>query len=431
MKSFKTKFFSIQAIPSILSWMVFIAFFFAFLSLNTDYISLGKRATASIAPIEAISYPQVREPSFMPYQSFFPARILYEPSYHSVAPLGPNFMDLYETTPDFHIDFAWTKLIDRLELDGFDRKFLVYTFASLGPESYSPQYMAAKIYELYRVGDGRIETPHRAEDLVPRYYQQLVEKVNLAEILKFSKKYKREFQDIRKRYGVPEEIVLSILAVETSFGTNLGNNSALQVLGSMAATDNVAMLAYNGPTRQTKALSSYALNRTLQARSEWAYKELTALLDFSRRYKRNIAAMPSSRFGAIGLCQFMPSNIEAFGIDGDRDGRIDLFTPVDAMHSVANYLSKHGWSSNAGKSHQLQIIYTYNHDYTYAQNVLTVANQIKGGKDGSIALSRNPLRAISWQASHSDSFLAKRIRTGGRTAPIKGKLDNYSSLLGL
>ncbi len=85
-----------------------------------------------------------------------------------------------------------------------------------------------------------------------------------------------------------------------------------------------------------------------------------------------------SIYGAIGLCQFMPSNVFSFGVDGDQNGRVDPFAKPDALHSIANYLRGHGWRKGMDREGQHRIIFDYNHSTIYANTVLAMAEKIRG-----------------------------------------------------
>jgi membrane-bound lytic murein transglycosylase B len=84
-----------------------------------------------------------------------------------------------------------------------------------------------------------------------------------------------------------------------------------------------------------------------------------------------------SIYGAIGLCQFMPSNVFLYGVDADGDGRIDPFTKLDALHSIANYLRGYGWREGLDRTGQHRIIFAYNNSTVYANTVLAVAEKIR------------------------------------------------------
>ena len=73
----------------------------------------------------------------------------------------------------------------------------------------------------------------------------------------------------------------------------------------------------------------------------------------------------------------MPTSALIYGVDADRDGRIDLFMKADAFYSIANYLREHGWSCRMDRASKHKAVYTYNHSDVYANTVLAVAEKLK------------------------------------------------------
>jgi peptidoglycan lytic transglycosylase B len=123
------------------------------------------------------------------------------------------------------------------------------------------------------------------------------------------------------RYGVPPEVVVAIIGVETFYGRNTGNFETLSAL---------ATLAFDYPPRAALFL-----------------RELENLFLLAREQGRDPASYQGSYAGAIGYPQFLPSSIRAFAVDFDGNGRIDLEAePADAIGSVARYLAEHGWQRN-------------------------------------------------------------------------------------
>jgi membrane-bound lytic murein transglycosylase B len=138
----------------------------------------------------------------------------------------------------------------------------------------------------------------------------------------------REFMDLHRRalaraeerWGVPAEIIVAIIGVETFYGRITGNYRVLDAL---------ATLAFDYPRR-----------------SEFFSKELKNFLILSRDQGVDAASLKGSYAGAMGYGQFMPSSYRAYAVDFDDDGKIDIWNnPVDAIGSVANYFSRHGWRS--------------------------------------------------------------------------------------
>lgn len=127
-----------------------------------------------------------------------------------------------------------------------------------------------------------------------------------------------------ERYGVPAEIIVGIIGVETIYGRNTG---------SFRVLDTLATLGFDYPP---------APNR--MKRMEFFRRELEQTLLFARESGLNPFELLGSYAGAVGLPQFMPGSIRRFAVDFSGDGKVDLRnSPVDAIGSVANFLVEHGW----------------------------------------------------------------------------------------
>lgn len=120
-----------------------------------------------------------------------------------------------------------------------------------------------------------------------------------------------------QKYGVPAEYIVAIIGVETAYGRNVGKYNVLQSLTT---------LAFDFPKR-----------------SKFYRSELEQFLLLTRSEKINPYRLTGSYAGAMGMSQFISSSYRHYAIDFDRDGKKDLWRPADAIGSVANYFSKHGW----------------------------------------------------------------------------------------
>jgi membrane-bound lytic murein transglycosylase B len=119
-------------------------------------------------------------------------------------------------------------------------------------------------------------------------------------------------------YGVPEDVIIGIIGVETTFGKNIG---------TFRVIDALATLAFDYPKR-----------------GAYFRGELEHYLVFSREQKIDPLKMKGSYAGAIGIPQFMPGSFRRFAVDFDGDGQINLATsPADAIGSIGNFLKSHGW----------------------------------------------------------------------------------------
>jgi membrane-bound lytic murein transglycosylase B len=269
----------------------------------------------------------------------------------------------------------WTPLIDRLAADGFEEQALRELFSR--PEvQFEPRVMGGKVESLLR---GRVAAGEAPGSSSSRngVMKGLLKNPVLAKARAFLNENRETLNGVESFYGVPKEILVSVLLIETRLGEYLGEKIAFNRLASMAlSTDLENIRPYISRRFLTAQNEAYARDR-VQAKSEWAYNELKAFLDYTRKSGLDPLAIPGSVYGAIGLCQFMPSNIFLFGIDADGDGRIDLFSKDDALHSVANYLRGHGWSPDLPRRAQQKVIYAYNHCSVYVNTVLAVADRLK------------------------------------------------------
>jgi membrane-bound lytic murein transglycosylase B len=121
-----------------------------------------------------------------------------------------------------------------------------------------------------------------------------------------------------QHFGVPPEVVVAIIGVETRYGG---------VTGRYRVIDALATLAFDYPRR-----------------ADFFRRELEAFLLLSREEALDPLTPLGSYAGAMGLGQFIPSSYRHYAVDFDFDGVRDLFAnPVDAIGSVANYFKEHGW----------------------------------------------------------------------------------------
>lgn len=124
-------------------------------------------------------------------------------------------------------------------------------------------------------------------------------------------------EEVRQRYGVQPQYLAAFWAVESNFGRNTGGFSVLQAL---------ATLAYD------------------PRRAEFFRREILTALRIIDEGHISAADMSGSWAGAMGQLQFMPSIFNQHGVDGDGDGRIDIWNSLpDIFYSAANFLSKSGW----------------------------------------------------------------------------------------
>jgi membrane-bound lytic murein transglycosylase B len=136
----------------------------------------------------------------------------------------------------------------------------------------------------------------------------------------FWKEHETALREVSFETGVPAEIILGIIGVETLYGQRKGNYLVLDALYT---------IAFGYPKRATYFTS-----------------ELGKFLELAEKEKLDITEVKGSYAGAMGYCQFMPSSYLAYAKSYDQEGTRDLInSPEDAISSVANYLAVHRWEN--------------------------------------------------------------------------------------
>lgn len=268
----------------------------------------------------------------------------------------------------------WTPLIERLVADNFDEQALRNIFDRPGI-NFDPGIMSCKLKELINKRYKKQDTVSASK--VRAAYARFLRPEAIAEAESYLQRNRETLQGIMENYCVPKEIVVSILLVETELGHHLGNRWAFNTLASMALSyDLETIRPYLTPDLLTRRTEEFARKRC-QQKADWAYRELKALIRYASDNGIDPLSIPGSLYGAIGICQFMPTKISVYGVDADRDGHINLFSEQDALYSMANYLRSHGWRCNMTAKRQYRVILAYNNSKIYADTIMNVAKKLK------------------------------------------------------
>ncbi|VWX62742.1 Membrane-bound lytic murein transglycosylase B [Burkholderiales bacterium 8X] len=158
------------------------------------------------------------------------------------------------------------------------------------------------------------------------YRARFIDPVRIAAGVRFWRANAAALQRAEAEFGVPAEIIVGIIGVETIYGRNMG---------SFRVIDALATLSFDFPDAHPRAA----------ARREFFRGELESFLSTESRTAEDPMVPLGSYAGAMGMPQFMPSSLAKYAIDFDRDGRIDLVdNPTDVIGSVANYFKAFGWT---------------------------------------------------------------------------------------
>ena len=194
-------------------------------------------------------------------------------------------------------------LIDDLKADGFEESYIRDV---LGRAKYQQSIIDA----ISRPAERRLNWGE--------YRAIFIEQRRINQAIQFWKEHKETLLKAEEVYGVPPEIVLAIMGVETRFGRITGNYRVLDAL---------ATLGFDYPKR-----------------ADFFLGQLGDYFRLARQEGVEPGVLKGSYAGAMGYGQFIPSSFLAYAVDFDGDQQRDIWgNPVDAIGSVANYFARHGW----------------------------------------------------------------------------------------
>ena len=200
-------------------------------------------------------------------------------------------------------------ILEMQERHGFESEFLQYRFSRLQPnETVLKAIRPPAVPELQRSWE--------------RYRARFLNERRVAAGIRFWNENATTLKRASAIYGVPEEVIVAIIGVETEYGRNTGKFGVMQAL---------ATLAFRYPPR-----------------APFFRSELENYLLLARENGFDPLVLKGSYAGAMGIPQFMPSSQRRYAVDFDGDGRVDLTRSVeDAIGSVASFLAQHGWEAGS------------------------------------------------------------------------------------
>jgi membrane-bound lytic murein transglycosylase B len=205
---------------------------------------------------------------------------------------------------NYALNPAAIKMVDELvQEEGFDREELLQVFASAQRQESILKAIARP-----------------AEKSKPWYeYREIfLNEKRLEQGVEFYNEHRATLERAERETGVPAQIIVAIIGVETYYG---------RIAGSYRVIDALSTLAFDYPPR-----------------SPFFTSELKSYLILTRQQGMDPLALKGSYAGAMGYGQFMPSSFLAYAVDFDGDEVVDIWNnPVDAIGSVANYFRRHGW----------------------------------------------------------------------------------------
>ena len=200
------------------------------------------------------------------------------------------------------IDFAR----DMEQRHGFNADAMLKQFGQTGPN--------AKVLQLIKPPASPTQRSWE------RYRPRFLNSIRIDGGVRFWQENRTALTRARAMYGVPEEMIVAIIGVETVYGRNTGSFSVMEAL---------ATLAFNYPRR-----------------ADFFREELEQFFLLARENNMEATSIKGSFAGAIGIPQFMPGSQRRYAVDFDGDQRVDLSNSIeDAIGSVARFLEQHGWQA--------------------------------------------------------------------------------------
>jgi|WetSurMetagenome_2_1015567.scaffolds.fasta_scaffold21324_2 membrane-bound lytic murein transglycosylase B len=277
----------------------------------------------------------------------------------------PNPVQSEESTvasPSYAVESLFSSLENRLVDDGIDVKFVQSIYQNPAVK-LEPHIIA-----------GNLKRSEKALD-----YSQYLTDASVLKATKYLNENQASLNQAFKEFGVPPSIVVAILTVETWLGSYTGKYPTINVLSTMAVAGN--------PQVQAKIFSFFG-NETcapdiqkqilfsLEQREKRGYRELKFLLTYLEKNRRDPLSIKGSVEGAIGIPQFLPSNIDHYGQDGDGDGIVNLFNHADAIASIACFLNAHQWKKARKPKEKKEVLLRYNRSVYYVNTVWALAERL-------------------------------------------------------
>ena len=201
----------------------------------------------------------------------------------------------------------------------------------------------------------------------------------------FFTRYKDFLTQVAQRYQVDPGVMVAILRVESGFGRNTGQHRVFNVFASLTQANSphnlsiyFSQLKNKYPDLDSSALDKLKdqFRRRAKRKAKWAFNELVVFLGMSQQQGVDPLSLKGSWAGAFGIPQFIPSSYLKFAVDGDGDGRVDLYNIHDAIASVANYLREAGFRQDAGEGEKKAAIWNYNHSQAYVDCIWAYAKKL-------------------------------------------------------
>jgi membrane-bound lytic murein transglycosylase B len=241
-------------------------------------------------------------------------------------------MKLFQIIP-LGLFLAFSISAANAKISGYANNQEVNTFINemVKKHSFKKRYLES-LFENAKVYDSILEAIARPAEGKPwhEYRPIFVTKERMQGGINFWKKNAAALARAEKKYGVPQEIIVAIIGVETRYGKHAGRYPVF---------DSLATLAFGYPPR-----------------AKFFRSELEQFLLMIHEEQMDSKDLKGSYAGAMGMPQFISSSFRRYAVDFDGDGKRDLWNnPTDAIGSVANYFRKHHWKPGQPITHKVKV----------------------------------------------------------------------------
>lgn len=213
------------------------------------------------------------------------------------------------------------------------------------------------------------------------YHGVQVKESSAQEIQPFLEKHQTIFEKTEQDFGVPRNVIASLLWVETRHGKVQGQFHVPSVFLNLIQCERKEVLKYLQATATEFAPKVTARQRRdivkrAKKKASWAIQELKALEYLYKKDRDKLSLLYGSFSGAFGIPQFIPSSYKAYARTPTQKAAPDLTIPDDAIYSVGHYLKKHSWKNEKKKTH-VKTLMKYNNSRDYAEAILKLAAMLE------------------------------------------------------
>ena len=276
--------------------------------------------------------------------------------------LSSEIYDLEELSQKHSNIKGWGHLFNRLVDRGINPEKLAAIFRHPKMPQYSPIH--------FNLNPRESSAPYARMNTAP----------NRNNALQFYRTHKEIFLQAEAKFNVNREIILALIQMESGCGRYTGNSPVFYRLARLASATSPQVL--DKVYRDHKKNNPKITREQVEARALWLEQtflpQVAGAIVIAEKMGLHTHELKGSVSGAIGLPQFLPANVLKYGVDADQNGKVDIFKPADAIHSVAKYLAARQWNiEQLDTPSNRNVIRAYNNSDPYIDTAFLIAKTLK------------------------------------------------------